>query len=162
MILLPVVFHLSASGENFVKDYTWIVFIEVFLMIFSLLFLCLTAMSNPGFIPRQEFPFAKVPYGAPTLIKALLKDQTKPCVIDKGSVILPYRGRTVQMKFCSSCYITRPPRCSHCGDCDVCIEKFDHHCPWIGNCIGKYNYKYFIGFLYFTSILIVFVLFGAL
>ena len=52
--------------------------------------------------------------------------------------------------------LVRPPRTSHCSDCGLCVEKFDHHCPWVGNCIGKKNYKVYLAFLYSTSGLILF------
>ena len=25
----------------------------------------------------------------------------------------------------------------HCDDCDICVEKYDHHCYWTGKCISK-------------------------
>jgi len=45
------------------------------------------------------------------------------------------------------CQRPKPPRCRHCSTCRECILKFDHHCPWLGNCIGWANQKLFVLFL---------------
>lgn len=57
------------------------------------------------------------------------------------------------LSYCNTCLILRPPRSFHCRICNVCIEVHDHHCPYMGTCIGKRNIKYFILFLASASIL---------
>lgn len=40
----------------------------------------------------------------------------------------------------------------HCSSCHQCVLALDHHCPWIGQCVGRSNHKFFIQFLFYTSI----------
>ena len=50
---------------------------------------------------------------------------------------------------CSRCNIIVPKELdvSHCSDCDICVMEQDHHCPWTGKCIAKYNLKTFYVFV---------------
>ena len=53
---------------------------------------------------------------------------------------------------CQRCLRTKPDRCHHCSQCNKCILKMDNHCPWVANCIGFYNYKYFLNMLLYASL----------
>ena len=54
--------------------------------------------------------------------------------------------------YCPYCLVKKNFRSLHCLICKQCVEEFDHHCFWVGNCIGKKNYTLFFIFLIYILI----------
>jgi hypothetical protein len=48
--------------------------------------------------------------------------------------------------------MSRPERTHHCKVCMRCVFKMDHHCPWIANCVGLHNQKFFYQFLFYATL----------
>jgi hypothetical protein len=53
---------------------------------------------------------------------------------------------------CYYCESLRTPHTKHCLICERCVKHFDHHCPWVNNCIGRgylilSNFKAFLSFI---------------
>ena len=54
---------------------------------------------------------------------------------------------------CEFCYISQIPfRAKHCKECNRCVRKYDHHCHWIGCCVGELNHRLFYGFIFLQMI----------
>mmetsp|Transcript_50190 Transcript_50190/g.162511 ORF Transcript_50190/g.162511 Transcript_50190/m.162511 type:complete len:395 (+) Transcript_50190:73-1257(+) len=69
-------------------------------------------------------------------------------VVDCGEAlpIAPARPEWQPAKatLCKKCQAARPERAHHCVLCGVCVMRMDHHCPWINNCVGVHNHKFFL------------------
>ena len=84
-----------------------------------------TIFTNPGIIP----------------FSSKREDKFNNNFCNSKHIFIMQKGFILRYKYCKTCKIIRPPGSSHCKKCNVCIERYDHHCPWVGNCIGIRNYK---------------------
>uniref|UniRef100_A0A8C9RLA8 Palmitoyltransferase n=1 Tax=Scleropages formosus TaxID=113540 RepID=A0A8C9RLA8_SCLFO len=67
------------------------------------------------------------------------------------------RAASGAIRFCDRCQVIKPDRCHHCSVCETCVLKMDHHCPWVNNCVGFSNYKFFLLFLAYSMVYCIFI-----
>ncbi|KAL5724522.1 protein S-acyltransferase [Ranunculus cassubicifolius] len=156
LILLPTFLFsalISQTGINDCQHHTCnlLLALSIIFPIHIILLLFLTSARDPGIIPRNAHPPSP---------EAEAEDD------DPGSFMLSIpptkdvvvNGMVLKVKYCHTCMLYRPPRCSHCSICNNCVERFDHHCPWVGQCIGKRNYRRFFMFVSSTTTYCLYVL----
>ncbi|XP_042444392.1 protein S-acyltransferase 24-like isoform X1 [Zingiber officinale] len=104
----------------------------VFLSVTGLVMFYRCSRKDPGFINRSTRDLQSIRDDEP-----LLKSELNHPALMAGN----------WSQLCATCKIVRPLRAKHCSTCDRCVEQFDHHCPWVSNCIGKRNKWHFLMFL---------------
>ena len=125
LIFIPAIIYAPIIMPHyilFVSPAAGIVFLVVPLIGFILMMIGLfyTSFTDPGIIPRRKY-FDEKP-----LDESIESRKPEPPQFQK---VYLENGKSVELKYCSSCGIYRLPRASHCRRCDNCVEKFDHHCP---------------------------------
>ncbi|CAK9293693.1 unnamed protein product [Gordionus sp. m RMFG-2023] len=86
------------------------------------------------------------------IIQARLKIMVNYIEMNDNSTLESFGFRRDQ--YCATCLCLKKvsDRAKHCSLCNRCVAVFDHHCPWIANCVGGKNHRDFLLFLIFLSL----------
>ncbi|CAM4702623.1 unnamed protein product [Leuciscus chuanchicus] len=156
---LTIVLIVITSGLFFTFDCPFLVrhltiFIPVIggvLFVFVIFTLLQTSFTDPGILPRA------LPDEAVDIERQIDNSGSSTYRPPPRTKEILINDQVVKLKYCFTCKMFRPPRTSHCSMCDNCVERFDHHCPWVGNCVGKRNYRFFYAFIVSLSFLTSFI-----
>ncbi|KAJ1718600.1 Palmitoyltransferase, partial [Coemansia erecta] len=69
-----------------------------------------------------------------------------------GANVYELKRDTQKPRYCRMCRSFKPPRTHHCVECERCVLKMDHHCPWTNNCVGYFNQAHFLRFIYMVDV----------
>ena len=139
--------------------------IQIFyILFFSILFLIYYFNGITVYFPHKTIPYNSIYILYTIIFFALYSFYI--CSISNPGIIRSTNITSLKKKypydflfnndedFCKKCNFEKINRSKHCIICDKCIEKFDHHCIWVNNCIGAKNLKYFYYFIFSHWILV--------
>jgi len=139
-ILFPEYFQRSGWG---VLGPQWFGPTCVWLILVVATHFCINKASTFG--PGSVF-FCFVFFGASTYLLTDVSLRDPGICLHKEIPATVPSSEAGQWRWCDFCQVYQPPDGSHCPDCNVCIAGYDHHCVWMGTCIGRRNYRQFVRF----------------
>ena len=112
----------------------------IFAVLGGMTFWCyaLSVITPPGRIPQTvEWQYI---------------EEAAPSSASTSAVHLIETKKDGRRRACKWCAQFKPDRAHHCRVCKACVLRMDHHCPWIGTCVGFGNHKPFLLLLFYSTI----------
>ncbi|KAL9241467.1 hypothetical protein vseg_015577 [Gypsophila vaccaria] len=162
MLLVPSAIFCTFVARNLLHRFSSynagyaVLVVAIVFTVYVLVLLLFTSARDPGIIPRNSHPPDEELCYEPSS-STLRGGRPTPRLQFPRSKEVIVNGVPVKVKYCDTCMLYRPPRCSHCSVCNNCVDKFDHHCPWLGQCIAARNYRVYFMLISSATLLCIFI-----
>nr|XP_012145569.1 PREDICTED: palmitoyltransferase ZDHHC2-like isoform X8 [Megachile rotundata] len=140
--------------DNYVQKVSYLFFYHI------LFFLFLWSYWQTVFADLLEVPNKfRIPDVEMEKFQQAVTEEAQRQILERLAQDLPVTNRTIKgvIRFCEKCQLIKPDRAHHCSVCSTCVLKMDHHCPWVNNCVGFHNYKFFMLFLAYALLYCIFI-----
>ncbi|XP_048415059.2 palmitoyltransferase ZDHHC12-A isoform X1 [Stegostoma tigrinum] len=107
----------------------------VLLVFCSMLLYFITSLMDPGYVTFDDELKGRI-------------SQSNRGAGDEKEQMIPVVQKAHRLRRCGFCMVQQQPmRSKHCQSCQHCVRRYDHHCPWIENCVGERNHRFFVLYL---------------
>lgn len=174
VVFVGAVFMLDSTLDRRIHQEPWYIGVYGVLVLVTLVQYFYTAGSSPGYVidamqasggmhatfintatlskqSSSKHGSLKSPMNRPQLEKPSAMSSSSSWLHQIVDLYPP--GSSNRDWTCAYCKVFQPPRTRHCHDCDKCVLQFDHHCVWLGTCIGKKNHCRFWWYIFEETIL---------
>ncbi|KAJ8764523.1 hypothetical protein K2173_006263 [Erythroxylum novogranatense] len=156
VVYVGILFLFYSELVERTKKEPWYTFVYLLLFVATLVQYFVTAGSSPGYVldAMRALNESNASHRKPSMISKQpassknggltldMENQSGRNIISWTKLVLDMypSGTSVRNLTCIYCNVEQPPRAKHCHDCDQCVLQFDHHCVWLGTCIGLRNH----------------------
>ena len=126
-------------GRWFTRPLQILQFIQVLYILFNYILATVVKPGSVSDIRNSTYYKTHSAYRSTSLLLPQIKIQLRSSNEDSNEIL---------WKKCKYCNEIKPLRTHHCSICGSCVIKMDHHCPWVNNCIGQNNQRYFLLFIF--------------
>ncbi len=140
------------TGKALPQTLPLIFVLHIILLVYSTYVLCYLPAVGLGFTSTESVVFHAV-----TILSII--SYYRGVASDPGSIPSGpdwEKGRLGAkeqgLRFCQREKKYKPERTHYCSAMGRNVLKMDHYCPWLANCVGFFNYKYFLLFVTYASV----------
>lgn len=155
MVLVIIFIKDTELKQNLYTGHLYYVSSYLVLVVVTTILYLVTSFMDPGYViyntidAEQGVIFNNQEERSEIIVNAPneINDSESACMLETSA-------RNLRLRRCGFCSIMQPLRAKHCEECHHCVRRYDHHCPWIGNCVGERNHKFFLAFLFTETALV--------